>query len=129
MGGLNQEILIFFMIFSFLFSPLSGEAKVKVGLEKLIENHLDLIKGKRLGIIANQTSLDSNYKRDMWYDETGFPWTATSPNMPTLETAIIYPGMCLMEKNYAKKEILSFLMCIFYYCSNNFTFDSRLSKS
>lgn len=39
----------------------------------------------------------TGYKRDMWYDETGFPWTATSPNMTTLDTAIIYPGMCLIE--------------------------------
>ena len=39
----------------------------------------------------------TGYKREMWYDESGFPWTATSPNMPTLETAAIYPGMCLME--------------------------------
>ncbi|MGB2908344.1 MAG: DUF1343 domain-containing protein [Candidatus Aminicenantaceae bacterium] len=37
------------------------------------------------------------YERGMWYDETGFPWTGTSPNMPTLETAVIYPGMCLLE--------------------------------
>ncbi|NOR15101.1 MAG: DUF1343 domain-containing protein, partial [Candidatus Aminicenantes bacterium] len=39
----------------------------------------------------------SGYKREMWFDETGFPWRGTSPNMPTLETAIIYPGICLME--------------------------------
>jgi uncharacterized protein YbbC (DUF1343 family) len=37
------------------------------------------------------------YKREMWYDETGLPWTPTSPNMPTLETAVIYPGTCLFE--------------------------------
>lgn len=39
----------------------------------------------------------TGYKRDMWYDETGIPWVVPSPNMPTLETAVIYPGMCLME--------------------------------
>ena len=33
----------------------------------------------------------------MWYDETGLPWIATSPNMPDLETATVYPGMCLFE--------------------------------
>jgi uncharacterized protein YbbC (DUF1343 family) len=37
------------------------------------------------------------YRRSMWFDETGFPWTGTSPNMQTLETAVIYPGMCLLE--------------------------------
>jgi uncharacterized protein YbbC (DUF1343 family) len=39
----------------------------------------------------------TGYKRDMWYDETGVPWVVPSPNMPTLETAVIYPGMCLIE--------------------------------
>ncbi|MGD8537686.1 MAG: DUF1343 domain-containing protein [Candidatus Aminicenantes bacterium] len=39
----------------------------------------------------------TGYKRDMWYDETGIPWVIPSPNMPTLETAVIYPGMCLIE--------------------------------
>jgi uncharacterized protein YbbC (DUF1343 family) len=39
----------------------------------------------------------TGYKRDMWYDETGIPWIVPSPNMPTLETAVIYPGMCLIE--------------------------------
>ena len=33
----------------------------------------------------------------MWHDETGLPWVLPSPNMPTLDTAIVYPGMCLFE--------------------------------
>jgi uncharacterized protein YbbC (DUF1343 family) len=37
------------------------------------------------------------WKRSMWYDETGLDWTAPSPNMPTLATAIIYPGLCFVE--------------------------------
>lgn len=37
------------------------------------------------------------WKREMWYDETSLPWVAPSPNMPTLDTAIVYPGMCLIE--------------------------------
>ena len=35
--------------------------------------------------------------RHRWFDETELPWVLPSPNMPTLETAIIYPGMCLIE--------------------------------
>ena len=31
------------------------------------------------------------------YDATGVPWVYPSPNMPTLETAVLYPGMCLIE--------------------------------
>ena len=37
------------------------------------------------------------WKRTMWYDETGLPWIAPSPNMKSLSTAIVYPGMCLVE--------------------------------
>lgn len=37
------------------------------------------------------------WKRKMWFDETGLPWVMPSPNMPTLDTAMVYPGMCLLE--------------------------------
>ncbi|MCE5312900.1 MAG: DUF1343 domain-containing protein [Nitrospiraceae bacterium] len=37
------------------------------------------------------------WKRGMWFDETGLPWIMPSPNMPTLDTAVVYPGMCLLE--------------------------------
>jgi len=37
------------------------------------------------------------WRRDQWFDETGLPWIFPSPNMPTLETAAIYVGLCLVE--------------------------------
>jgi beta-N-acetylhexosaminidase len=37
------------------------------------------------------------WKRSMFFDDTGLPWVSPSPNIPDLETAIIYPGMCLYE--------------------------------
>ena len=37
------------------------------------------------------------WKRDMWYDETGLPWVIPSPNMPTTDTATVYPGQVLIE--------------------------------
>ena len=37
------------------------------------------------------------WQREMLFVETGVPWVAPSPNMPTPETALIYPGMCLLE--------------------------------
>lgn len=37
------------------------------------------------------------YDRRQYYDETGCYWAMPSPNMPNIETAIIYPGMCLIE--------------------------------
>ena len=38
-----------------------------------------------------------NWKRNQWYDETGLQWIKPSPNIPDLNTALIYPGMCLLE--------------------------------
>lgn len=38
-----------------------------------------------------------NWKRSMWYDETSLRWIKPSPNMATLTTAIVYPGLCLIE--------------------------------
>ena len=33
----------------------------------------------------------------MWFDQTDLPWIMPSPNIPTLNTATVYPGMCLLE--------------------------------
>ncbi|KTG11464.1 hypothetical protein AUR64_04210 [Haloprofundus marisrubri] len=38
-----------------------------------------------------------DWERSDWYSETGLPWVYPSPNMPTLQTATIYPGTCLFE--------------------------------
>jgi uncharacterized protein YbbC (DUF1343 family) len=37
------------------------------------------------------------WRRDMYQDDTGAPWVLPSPNMPTLDTAIVYPGTVLFE--------------------------------
>jgi uncharacterized protein YbbC (DUF1343 family) len=37
------------------------------------------------------------YRREFWFDETDAPWVMPSPNMPTLETATVYPGAVLVE--------------------------------
>lgn len=37
------------------------------------------------------------WNTSLWYDETTLPWIKPSPNIPNLETALIYPGMCLLE--------------------------------
>jgi uncharacterized protein YbbC (DUF1343 family) len=37
------------------------------------------------------------WKRGMWFDDTGLPWVLPSPNIPTLDTAIVYPGAVLFE--------------------------------
>jgi uncharacterized protein YbbC (DUF1343 family) len=37
------------------------------------------------------------WRRSMTWEETGCPWVAPSPNMPTPDTARVYPGGCLLE--------------------------------
>ena len=37
------------------------------------------------------------YQRAMLWADTGLPWVLPSPNMPTPETALVYPGGCLIE--------------------------------
>ncbi len=37
------------------------------------------------------------WDRQSYLDEGDFPWAMPSPNMPTVETAVVYPGMCLIE--------------------------------
>jgi uncharacterized protein YbbC (DUF1343 family) len=36
------------------------------------------------------------WRRSAWWDATSLPWVPPSPNMPTLETAALYPGLCLV---------------------------------
>ncbi|HTM24070.1 MAG TPA: DUF1343 domain-containing protein [Vicinamibacterales bacterium] len=37
------------------------------------------------------------WRRSMYFDETGLPWVLPSPNIPTLDTTIVYPGAVLFE--------------------------------
>jgi len=37
------------------------------------------------------------WRRDAYWDATGIPFIPPSPNMPTMDTALVYPGMCLSE--------------------------------
>jgi beta-N-acetylhexosaminidase len=37
------------------------------------------------------------WRRDMTWEETGLQWVMPSPNIPTVDTARAYPGMCFIE--------------------------------
>ena len=37
------------------------------------------------------------WQRSMYFDTTGLPWVLPSPNIPTLDSAIVYPGTVLLE--------------------------------
>jgi len=37
------------------------------------------------------------WRREMWYEETGLRWVMPSPNIPTIDTAVVYPGSVMVE--------------------------------
>ncbi len=39
----------------------------------------------------------AGWRRDVFHEETGQPFVMPSPNMPRVETAVVYPGTCLFE--------------------------------
>jgi uncharacterized protein YbbC (DUF1343 family)/CubicO group peptidase (beta-lactamase class C family) len=48
--------------------------------------------GAQLKVIAMR-----GYRRGEWFDETGLPWIAPSPNLRTLRAAVLYPGVGMVE--------------------------------
>lgn len=38
-----------------------------------------------------------NWQRSLWYDQTGLPFIKPSPNLPDLESIVVYPGTALIE--------------------------------
>jgi uncharacterized protein YbbC (DUF1343 family) len=85
--------------------PIPGEKyRSFVGMHPIPVRH-----GKTIGELAMQFRAEAfpqcrlhvlpmkNWQREMWWDETGLKWVMPSPNMPSLDTAIVYPGMCLLE--------------------------------
>lgn len=53
---------------------------------------------KEFNIDADLTVVKmKNWKRSQYYDDTNLEWVMPSPNMPTLDTAVAYPGTALIE--------------------------------
>jgi uncharacterized protein YbbC (DUF1343 family) len=52
--------------------------------------------GFGLGASLDVVTMDG-WDRRLYYDETGLPWVIPSPNMPTLDSAIVFPGTVLFE--------------------------------
>jgi uncharacterized protein YbbC (DUF1343 family) len=48
--------------------------------------------GAELEVVALE-----GWRRSMYHDETGLPWVIPSPNLPTLDSAVVYPGAVLVE--------------------------------
>ncbi|WP_170864243.1 exo-beta-N-acetylmuramidase NamZ family protein [Fodinibius roseus] len=56
------------------------------------ESYLQNLDELKLEVVKMQ-----GWTRDMLWPDTGLPWRPPSPNIPDFETALIYPGACLIE--------------------------------
>jgi uncharacterized protein YbbC (DUF1343 family) len=75
-----------------------------VGLHPLAVRHgmtvgeLALMFREELSLAVDLHVVPMNgWRRAMHYEDTGLPWVLPSPNMPTVDTAFVYPGGCLVE--------------------------------
>jgi uncharacterized protein YbbC (DUF1343 family) len=95
-------------------NPLGGEAvagngldpgfRSFVGMHPLATRHgmtvgeLALMFRAELGLDLELHVVElQGWRREMDFDRTGLPWVMPSPNMPTVDTAFVYPGACLVE--------------------------------
>jgi uncharacterized protein YbbC (DUF1343 family) len=71
--------------------PLPMRHGMTIGeLARLFNEHFGL--GAKLEVVAMQ-----GWRRDAWFDQAGLPWVLPSPNIPTLDSATVYPGTVLFE--------------------------------
>jgi uncharacterized protein YbbC (DUF1343 family) len=74
------------------------------GMHDLAVRH-GMTVGELAGLFRAERRLDldlvvvpcEGWRRDRGFAASGLPWVHPSPNMPTPETALVYPGMCLLE--------------------------------
>jgi len=94
-------------------NPIGGEVEgapaatgylTFVGLHPIPVRH-GMTAGELARLFAAERRLDldlvvspaAGWARDVTFEAAGLPWTPPSPNMPTTDTALVYPGMCLLE--------------------------------
>ena len=86
-------------------SPQRAGYRSFVGLYPVSVRH-GLTIGEMLQWVRQQEGIDEHalrvvkmhgWQRDMYFPDTGLPWVMPSPNMPTFETALVYPGGCVIE--------------------------------
>ncbi|HHY20017.1 MAG TPA: DUF1343 domain-containing protein [Firmicutes bacterium] len=93
LGGLEVEgNLVHEGFFSFVGAyPLPNRYGLTIG-------ELSLYFAEVLGVGKDPIVVEmTGYTREMFYEDTGLLWVPPSPNIPTVDTAIVYPGTCLFE--------------------------------
>ena len=67
-------------------------------LARLYQGEFRVGQGCRLTVIPME-----GWQRNMWFDETGWPWVPPTPNSTSSEMAVLYPGTCLVEGTNASE--------------------------
>jgi uncharacterized protein YbbC (DUF1343 family) len=83
---------------------LEGEFRSFVGLHPLPVRH-GMTVGELALLFRAERGLEVDlrivrmrgWRRAMHFEDTGLPWVLPSPNMPSVDTAFVYPGGCLVE--------------------------------
>jgi uncharacterized protein YbbC (DUF1343 family) len=83
---------------------LDREFRSFVGLFEIPTRH-GMTMGELLMLIKDAENIPCDleivkirsWKRESYADQTEYPWVLPSPNMPTVDTAVVYPGFCLLE--------------------------------
>jgi uncharacterized protein YbbC (DUF1343 family) len=98
-GGLDVEgeaLVAGFESFVGLF-PIPMRHGLTIGeLARLFNEHFGI--GASLEVVAM-----SGWQRTQYADDAGAPWVMPSPNIPTLDSAIVYPGAVLLEGTMASE--------------------------
>jgi len=77
--------------------PIPTRHGLTIGeLAQLFNNHFAI--GADLQVIPL-----GGWRRDMYWDDTGLPWVLPSPNIPTLDSAIVFPGGVHVEGTNASE--------------------------
>ncbi|HEX4611774.1 MAG TPA: DUF1343 domain-containing protein [Urbifossiella sp.] len=95
-------------------NPLGGEGVegpgIRPGFESFVGPHpIPTRHGLTMGELARLYAAEreiaadltvvpcDGWRREMFFEDTALPWVLPSPNMPTVDTAVAYPGQCLLE--------------------------------
>jgi uncharacterized protein YbbC (DUF1343 family) len=84
--------------------PIDPGGESFVGLHSVPVRH-GMTPGEIARLFVAERKLDvalevvplEGWRRALYFDEITAPWVMPSPNMPTLDTALVYPGCCLIE--------------------------------
>lgn len=77
--------------------PITQQPGMTAGELALLFDSLFLPQDEGARLSSVEVVRVRGWRRDTLFAETGLPWVLPSPNMPTPDTALVYPGNCMFE--------------------------------